>query len=64
MSVQAQLILGSERKKEKSNQTQGEAREATWRCLNWVLKISFSCQTEESREEAKTFVQGKRALRT
>lgn len=27
---------GSERKGEKSNQTQGKAREATWRCLKQV----------------------------
>lgn len=47
-----------QREKEKNlTRQQGEAREATWRRLNWVLKISCSCQTEESREEAKTVVQ-------
>lgn len=54
---------GYREKRRKSNQTQGKAREATWRCLN--LKTSCNYQTEGSREEAETFVQKrKRALCT
>lgn len=54
---------GYREKRRNSNQTQGKAREATWRSLN--LKTSCNYQTKVSREEAETFVQKRiRALCT
>lgn len=47
---------GYRKERRKSNQTQGEARETTWKIFNWVLKISHCCQTEESKKERQRYL--------